>query len=111
MQKPALAVVIDGAPLPDDEARAFWGRFSAYMDAHKGDLAGFAAAEKLASVHPETRGGRAVLVGSRTAPQRAYANAPQRSDTTPGGSAPARSGARGDPSHRGSSPKKPKKTS
>jgi len=73
-----LGVVLDGAPMGDEEARAFWARFSAYMDEHRGDLAGFAAGEGLASVHPEMHDGRAVLVASRTAPQRAYANAPQR---------------------------------
>ena len=35
------------------------------MDAHQGDLAGFAKAEGFASVKPETRAGSAVLVVSR----------------------------------------------
>jgi len=72
----ALAVIVDGVALGDDEARAFWRRFSAHMEANEGDLAGFAKSEGLASVHPEMRAGRAVLVASRTAPQRAYGNAP-----------------------------------
>lgn len=107
---PQLAVVIDGAPLADSEARAFWQRFSAHMEAHKGDLAGFAAAEGLASVHPEARDQGPVLVGSRSAPQRAYANAPRRSDTAPGGSRRPRSGAGGTPSHHSSGQKKPNKS-
>jgi hypothetical protein len=84
---PGLEVLIDGAPLPDAEARAFWGRFSAHMDEHKGDLAGFARTEGLTSVYPEHRQGRAVLVGSRTAPQRAYGESPpekHRSGPKPG---------------------------
>lgn len=73
MDEPRLSVVVDGAPMAADEARAFWGRFSAYMEAHHGDLQGFAAAEGFASVHPETGPEGAVLVVSRTAKQRPYA--------------------------------------
>jgi hypothetical protein len=72
----ALAVVVDGVSLGDEEARALWARFSAHMEAHKGDLAGFAKSEGFASVHPEMHDGRAVLVASKDAPQRAYGNAP-----------------------------------
>jgi len=67
-----LRVLIDGKPLPEDDARAFWQRFSEWMDAHRGDLAGFAHREGLASVHPELDAGHPVLVASRTAPQRPY---------------------------------------
>jgi hypothetical protein len=84
--RPALGVIVDGAALGDDEARALWSRFSDHMEAHRGDLAGFAAAEGFASVHPETRNGRAVLIASRTAPQRPYGNAQNTSDTAAGGS-------------------------
>jgi len=70
-----LAVFVDGTRLPDEEGRAFWGRFSAYMESHKGDLAGFARTEGFASVHPESRQGQAVLVASRSAAQRAYGSA------------------------------------
>jgi hypothetical protein len=73
-----LAVVVDGVPLPEAEARAFWERFSAHMDASKGDLAGFAKAEGLSSVHPEMRNGEPVLVASRSAPQRPYTTARER---------------------------------
>lgn len=85
----ALSVIIDGTPLPDDEARDMWNRFSAHMEENRGDLAGFAKKEGFASVHPEVGGGRAVLVISRSAPQRAYTSAPVRRD--PGGSHPIRS--------------------
>jgi hypothetical protein len=87
----ALRVLVDGVALPDDDARAFWSRFSIHMEEHHGDLAGFAKAEGFASVHPETHDGMPVLVVSRTAPQRAYANAPrvssgsQRHQTPPNG--------------------------
>jgi hypothetical protein len=74
-----LIVIVDGTPMPDGEARAFWKRFSAHMDAHKGDLAGFAKAEGFASVHPVMGPDGAELHASRNAPQQAYANAPRRS--------------------------------
>lgn len=69
---PRLAVIVDGAPLPDEEARIFWARFSEHMDAHAGDLAGFARSEGFASVHPEAQRGVAVLVVSRSEAQRPY---------------------------------------
>ena len=83
----ALAVKIDGEPLAEDEGRALWQRFSAFMQDNRGDLAGFAKSEGLASIHPAMEGGRAILVGSRTSsvPQRAYApvNATVRSGVDP----------------------------
>jgi len=80
-----LRVLIDGLPLGDPEARALWQRFSAWMEEHAADLAGFARSEGFASVHPELHGGEPVLVASRTAPQKPYANALSRR----GRSAPA----------------------
>jgi hypothetical protein len=76
MSPARLAVLLDGVPMAEQEARALWARFSAHMDEHRGDLAGFARAEGFASVHPETRDGRAVLVVSQTEPQRAYGMPP-----------------------------------
>lgn len=73
-----LAVLIDGIALPEREARPLWQRFSAWMDEHKGDLAGFAAAEGFASVHPELHGGEPVLVVSRTVAQKPYSSAPTK---------------------------------
>jgi hypothetical protein len=70
-----LAVLVDGAAMPDDEARATWEAFSAFMEDHKGDLGGFAKSRGFVSAHPRSEGGRAILVLSRTAPQEAYANA------------------------------------
>jgi hypothetical protein len=69
----ALRVFVDGVALSDEDARSLWRRFSAWMDAHVGDLAGFARAEGFASLHPEMHAGSPVLVASRTAPQRPYA--------------------------------------
>lgn len=97
-----LRVLVDGVALPEAEAREFWARFSAHLDAHKGDLKGFAAAEGFASVHPETRGGEPSLIVSRTEAQRAYTHAPSRGtgppSSAPGGSrAPQRGGAEGKP--------------
>ncbi len=68
----ALAVLVDGAPMPEAEARAFWERFSTWMEEHPGDLAGFAAKEGFASVHPGVEKGRAVLRASKTDPQKPY---------------------------------------
>lgn len=71
----SLQVLVDGAPLPAEQARALWLRFSAWMEDHKGDLAGFAAQEGFASVRPAMAAGAPVLVASRTDTQVAYANA------------------------------------
>jgi hypothetical protein len=82
--------------MPDDEARALWDRFSVHMDAHAGDLAGFAQAEGFASVHPAAEGGRAVLVVSRTEAQRPYGS---KETTSPSRGTPRR--AQGAPARRG----------
>ena len=68
-----LAVLVDGTPLPETEAVALWDRFSRWMEEHRGDLAGFAAQEGYASVHPGVDGDRPVLRASRSAEQRPYA--------------------------------------
>ena len=83
-----LAVLLDGEAMASEDARAFWTRFSAWMDAKKGDLAGFAKSEGLASVHPTMQAGRAVLVASRSATQKPYTNAPNVKTNlkAPGGS-------------------------
>ena len=80
---PGLGVVVDGEPMPSGEAREFWSRFSAYMEENKGDLAGFAKQEGLASVHPSMDGGRAVLLASRTAPQKAYSSVERGGSSDP----------------------------
>jgi hypothetical protein len=72
----ALRVLVDGTPLSDDDARAFWKRFSDWMEEHRGDLSGFARAEGLASVHPEMHASGPVLIASRSAQQRPYGVAP-----------------------------------
>ena len=68
-----LGVIVDGEAMPQEQARGFWARFSAYMDVNKGDLAGFAKQEGFASVHPSMKDGAAVLLVSRTSAQRPYA--------------------------------------
>jgi hypothetical protein len=73
-----LRVLVDGKALEREDAVAFWKRFSAWMDAHEGDLAGFARSEGLLSVQPEMHDGTPVLVASRSAKQRPYATAPKR---------------------------------
>ncbi|MBL9021741.1 MAG: hypothetical protein JNL21_06050 [Myxococcales bacterium] len=57
-----LAVLLDGKPLAEDEARTLWQAFSVHMDEHEGDLTGFAAQKGWSSVKPEYRAGQAVLV-------------------------------------------------
>lgn len=103
----ALRVVIDDAPLPSEEAVAFWKRFSTWMDDHPGDLAGFAQGEGLASIRPEMHDGAPVLVGSHSAPQVPYGNAPQHNAAKPakagkpGQPAKPRPGAGGSPALQG----------
>jgi len=72
---PKLTVIVDGQPMPDEEAREFWTRFSEHMEKNKGDLAGFAKVEGFASVRPAMGPEGAQLVVSRTAKQEPYANA------------------------------------
>jgi hypothetical protein len=82
--KPNLAVLVDGVPLPEEEARAIWVAFSAHMDEHPNDAAGFAASRGWVEASPEFVKGQAVLVVSTT-------NAPAApARTPPPASAPAR---------------------
>ncbi|HEY8079501.1 MAG TPA: hypothetical protein VIF62_35465 [Labilithrix sp.] len=67
-----LVVLVDGAPMPEAEARAFWQRFSDWMEEHPGDLGGFAKQEGYASVHPGVEKGQPVLRASKRDPQRPY---------------------------------------
>lgn len=67
MSESRLAVYIDSRPLPDDEARALWVRFSEWMDTHRGDFDGFAKKEGYVSARTEMRGGKAALVLLSTA--------------------------------------------
>jgi len=69
-----LRVLVDGQPMPDEEARAFWQRFSDHMETNRGDLAGFAKAEGYASVHPGLGAGGPELHVSSSATQRPYTN-------------------------------------
>lgn len=113
--KKHLGVLVDGAPLPDDEAHALWDRFSLWMEEHRGDLAGFALQEHFLSVHPGVDGDRPVLRASKSAAQRPYA--PVRADEDrgprPSGGSPARQGGAPTPDRRGGNPrdftKKPRK--
>ena len=81
----SLAVYVDESPMAEAEARAFWQRFSDWMEEHRGDLAGFAAKEGFASVHPGVENGRPVLYASRSEVQRPYASV-GRAGPAPGGS-------------------------
>lgn len=116
-QPQRLSVLVDGAPLPETEAVAFWDRFSRWMEEHRGDLAGFATQEGYASVHPGVDGDRPVLRASKTAGQRPYApvsaggggkNGDRAANDHPpgsaGGSAARQNGAR-KPDRQGSNPR------
>jgi hypothetical protein len=80
-----LAVHVDGKALPEEEARALWQRFSDWMEEHRGDLAGFAAQEGFASVHPGVHAGRPVLLASHQEAQRPYAPVREADDAREGG--------------------------
>ena len=82
--------------MPDEDARAFWERFSDHMEKNKGDLAGFANAEGFASVRPAMGPEGAQLVVSRTARQEPYGNA----RSIPGSPAPQGSAPNGRPNPR-----------
>lgn len=93
MTRSNLAVLVDGVALPEEEARALWERFSDWMEEHRGDLAGFAAREGFASIHPGVDQGRPVLLASKSAPQRPYSTATSVAQPKGGGGG---SGARHD---------------
>ncbi len=57
-----LAATVDGKPLKEAEARELWAEFSAHLDEHQLDFDGFAKKKGWASIKPEHKGGRAVLV-------------------------------------------------
>lgn len=86
----ALDVLVDGVKLPENEARAFWERFSDWMEEHKGDLGGFAVQEGYASVRPAISDGRPVLVASRSAAQVSYGNAQDLAAGSKGAAGPKR---------------------
>ena len=60
--KSLLAVRIDGTELSPEEARSLWQEFSAHLDEHTLDFAGFAKKKGWVSIKPEHRAGRALLV-------------------------------------------------
>lgn len=102
-----LAAFVDGTPLPEADAVALWDRFSLWMEERRGDLAGFAAKEGFASIHPGVDGDRPVLRASKSASQLPYASvkeSAQGGDRAPKGA--GGSGARQvggpDPDRRGS---------
>lgn len=57
-----LVVEVDGKPLPAADAEETWRAFSAHMDEHQGDLAGFAKLRGYKTVAPTYRRGSAVLL-------------------------------------------------
>jgi hypothetical protein len=110
--KKRLGVLVDGAPLPEEDAHALWERFSAWMEEHRGDLAGFALQEGFVSIHPGVDGDRPVLRASKTAAQRPYASVRAEPDPPPvrsaridhgrgrSGGSPARQGGPSSPDRR-----------
>ena len=81
--------MVDGVRLPEEEARALWQRFSDWMEDHRGDLAGFAAQEGFASIHPGVDESGPILRVSKTEKQRPYAAVSDKQEPPP------KSGARG----------------
>ncbi len=65
----------DAVDLSADDAKELWARFSAWMDAHPGDLAGFAAELGVKSVRPALDATGPVLVVSSTETQVSYGTA------------------------------------
>jgi hypothetical protein len=68
MSDERLVVLVDGAPLEAEAGRALWTEFSAHMDAHEGDMKGFAKLKGWQTVAPEYQRGKAVLVVKTGAP-------------------------------------------
>ena len=62
----------DGIDLPKAEALGVWQKFSAWMEAHPGDLAGFAEEIGTKSVRPTLDARGPVLLISGTEVQQAY---------------------------------------
>ena len=73
-----LAALVDGAPQGPDAARVLWTEFSAHMDEHRGDFAGFAQKKGWQGVLPEYQRGKAVLVVKTAAPPVAKAAKPPK---------------------------------
>jgi hypothetical protein len=98
-------VLVDGKPIPEEEALAFWDRFSTWMEEHRGDLAGFAAKEGYASVHPGVEGDKPVLRASKSAEQRPYASVTGADAPSPPGGSPARQAESRKADRQGSNPR------
>lgn len=77
-EQSALAALVDGVALSNDEARDFWKRFSDYMGEHRNDFAGFAKQSGYVRVAPEYRNGKAVLVAYTKEPPRAAAKSKKK---------------------------------
>jgi len=107
-----LVVLKDGAPLPEDEARALWTEFSEHMELVRGDMAGFARSHGWVEVRPEYRRGQAVLIVSTTPEAAAKAAPPppppppppkpKAAAPKPGGT---KGGAKPKPARKGAPPK------
>lgn len=101
----SLSVVVDGQALPEAEARAVWQRFSAHMDAHRGDFDGFAASAGYASARVAVEGGVPTLTLSTQALPTPPAQRPARPPNRGGGR--RRRGGGGERRQRGRPGKKP----
>jgi hypothetical protein len=71
---------VDGEAMEQGAARAFWSRFSDWMERTPGDLQGFARREGYKSVHPSVGPAGPTLLVSRTAPQQPYRNVARDED-------------------------------
>jgi hypothetical protein len=68
----ALLVRVDGELLSENAARDLWGRFSAHMETHRGDLGGFAKQEGFLSIRPSVENGEVILIASHSEKQIPY---------------------------------------
>ena len=96
----ALLVRVDGALLSEKEARDLWGRFSAYMEEHRGDLGGFAKQEGFSSIRPSFEDGAAILLASHSETQVPYRSVSAEPEPSKGSGAPPQKS--GERSTRGS---------
>jgi hypothetical protein len=89
-----LLVRVDGELLPEKDSRELWGRFSAYMEEHRGDLGGFAKQEGFLSIRPSFEDGAAILLASHSEAQVPYRDPQKSNEGSTRGSGKSQSGAK-----------------
>ena len=95
-----LGATVGGKLLESEQARALWERFSAYMDVHRNDFAGFAKSEGWAHASVGPYGTGAMLTLGNDAPK-AAATGPAKPQGTGGAKGKGRPAPRGPAGGRG----------